>query len=225
MSSDNPISDVSKGVTEALLEWTTEKITILVKKFKDRKLAFIQEPRTIEIAREQYRSGESKFYEIYIKNKDVLFLVRMGLTLRKLENDRDRLQNLRDKIFKKYKTHGLHVAEFVQNGVLNRYVGIKLEELSSVEDLKKEIEDVLKNIEKHAIFVLGREKAGEIIKKVVNVVHANSPDILIVSGIKSAAEIVRTCTQNLEEHLKEYNLEKFSTVEKETLFFKKTLTK
>ena len=146
MSSNSNIEDVSKGVTKGVLEFSKNEVISLIKKLKERKLAFIEEQKTIEIVKEQYRSGESKFYEIYIKDKNLLLLVRLGLTLRKLENDKERLQNLRDKILKRYDIEGLHLAEFVQNGVLNKYISILLEELTSLKKLEEEIQEILKSI-------------------------------------------------------------------------------
>lgn len=221
--SSNPLSDISKGATKGLLEWSSEKVASLVQKLKDRKLGFIQDPKTIEVAKEQYNSGEAKFYQIYIKNNEILFLVRMGLTLRKLEGTEERLLNLRDKIFRKYKVQGLHIAEFVQNGILNKYVGILIEELTSIEELKSEIEEVLKNIEKHVLFIKSGVNCPEIVKNIANVVHAHSPDIFIVSGIKSAAQVIIGCSDKIQIVLPSYALEKFSSSEKETLFFKRKL--
>ena len=65
MSSDNFSSDIIESATKGALDWTAEKISSLVRKFRERKLAFIKEQKTIEIAREQYHSGEAKFYEKY----------------------------------------------------------------------------------------------------------------------------------------------------------------
>ena len=190
MSSDNPISDISEGVVKGFLDWSAEKIDSLVKKLKNKELAFIEEPKTIEIVREQYRSGEAKFYEIYIKDRNLLFLVKLGLTLRKLEQDKERTQNLRDKILKKHEIEGLHIAEFVQNGILNSYVAILLKELTSIEKLTEDIEQILKNIEKCTIFVLGTSNKAEIIKNADIKVNSHSPKIFIISGFKSAAKIV-----------------------------------
>ena len=67
MSSNNFNSDIIEATTKGVLEWSADRISNLVKSFKERKLAFIKEPKTIEIVREQYNSGESKFYQIYIK--------------------------------------------------------------------------------------------------------------------------------------------------------------
>lgn len=223
MSSDNPLKEAAEGATKATLDWTSEKITDFIKKFKEKKLAFIQDKKTIETAKEVYNSGEAQFYNKYIKNQELLFIVKMGLALRKLENDEERLHNLRDKIFKKYKVKGLQIAELVQNEILNRYIGILLGELPSITDLEKNIEELLNNIEKHTVFVKGENNEREIIKKSINITDANSPFIFIVSGTKSASETVKKCIDKLRETLKEYNLERISGNEKEILFFKRII--
>lgn len=224
MSSDGPISDAAKGATKAFLEWSTEKITLFVRKLRDKKLIFIQDKRTIEIVKEQYDSGESKFYQKYIKNKEHLLNVRLGLTLRKLEGDEERLHNLRDKIFKKYKVEGLHIAEFVQNGILNRCIGIFIQELVSLEDFERKIEEILKNIEKYAIFVLAINKVPDIIKKVDTLITAHSPPIFVVAGVKSAAKVVQESIDKLKIILKDYDFEGVSSGEKEILFFKRKIS-
>ena len=223
MSSDSPISDMAEGAIKGALDWTVENVKSYVKKLKERKLAFIQEKKTIDIVKEQYTSGESKFYQIYIEDKELLFLVRMGLTLRKLENDPDRLRNLRDKIYKKYKVIGLHIAELVQIGVLNRYVGILIDELISIENLKEDIEEILRNIEKHVIFIQADSNISEIVKKATIIVNSHSPPIFILSGIKNASKILKNNLEKFKIILKDYNLERVSSENEEILFFKRKL--
>lgn len=221
--SSNPLSDVAEGAAKGLLEWSADKVSSLVQKLKERKLAFIQERKTIDLVKEQYNSGEAKFYKMYVKDRELLLLIRIGLTLRKLEEDQERLHNLRNKIFRKYKAVGLHVAEFVQNGILNKYVGILIEELTAVEELEKNIEDVLRNIEKHTLFIKVGSNPQEIIKKATALIHAHVPHIFIISGFKDAAESIRKCIEKLQTILNEYKLERFSSDDKETLFFKRKL--
>ena len=60
-------SEIIKDTIEASLEFSKQQIVNFVKKFRDRKLAFIEDEKTIELAKEQYESGESKFYHNYIK--------------------------------------------------------------------------------------------------------------------------------------------------------------
>ena len=230
MSSNNPLSDAVEGVTKGLLEWSKENVSAFIQKLKNKKLAFIEESKTIEIVREQYNSGERKFYKEYIENKQFLFLIGLGLTLKKLESEKqkERLQNLREKILKKYGINGLHISEFVQNGILNRYIGILIDELSYAENpitqLKKDIEDTLQNIEKHIIFVQAYMKVSDIIKKSSIIVASNSPRIFIVSGVRPNAKLIQDSIEPLKNLLKEYSLERFSNGEKEILFFKRKLT-
>lgn len=221
MSSDDFIASTAEGATKGFLEFSAEKINDWLKKFKNKELAFIQDKKTIDIVREQYNSGESKFYKTYINDPHLLFLIRMGLTLRRLEDDKERQLSLRDRIFRKYKVGGLHIAEFVQNGILNRYAGILIEELTSIENLQNEIEEVLKNIDKYTIFVQANSTQIEILKKINIIISSHSPCIFIISGFKNAAKLVSDSLENFKEILKDYDFERFSSGEKEILFFKR----
>ena len=125
----------------------------------------------------------------------------------------------------------MHIAEFVQNGILNEYVSILFADLGQMtnidieKEIKDKIEDLLVNIEKHSYFVLGNTAIKELIKKSNTVVSSHSPDIFAVAGVKSAAIIVKESINLLSKMLKEYDLKRISTGEKEILFFKRKLIK
>ncbi len=223
MTSD-PLKDIGeglgKGATEGLLDYTENKIKELINSFNEKKLKFIGDKRTIEVAKEIKNSGELSFYKFYIKDKEMLFQIKLGLALRKIEGDSERRKNLREKVIKKYGVKGLHIAYFVQNGILNRYVAILLDNLDSTTRLEETIVKTLENIEKHAIFVDYRYDLRQLIKDTLTIIAAHSPDIFIISGIASAAKLVKECEARLIETLKEYEYEKMSTGNKEILFFK-----
>jgi len=149
----------------------------------------------------------------------------MGLTLRGLEreNEEEKRRNLRSKIFNKYKIKGLHIAQFVENGILNRYIGILIEDMFSIEKFKKDIMDVLGNIEKHVLFVQTKDQERDVINQVLSRIGSHSPMIFILSGISPAAEIVRNCEPKLRKMLIDYDLEKISSDQKENLFFKRII--
>lgn len=219
----DPIESASKGAIKGALEWGTDLIKELASKLRDKKLSFIQDEEIIKRVKEQYKSGELSIYKEYINNKEMLFLLQMGLTLRSLENDESRRRNLRSKIFDKYNVKGLHIAQLVENGILNRYIGILMEGITSIEKFKKDLVNVLENVEKHVLFVQKIDSERGIIMKASNIAGVHLPMIFIVSGISSAAEIVKNCEARLKEILKEYNLEKISSNQKESLFFKRTI--
>ncbi len=219
----DPVEEATSGAVKGVLDWTEDKIKAFVEKFKNRQLAFIQDQETIKLVKEQYISGELNFYKIYIEDKKLLFLVKLGLTLRKLENNRDRKQNLRNKIFQKYEINGLHIAQFAENGILNRYIGILISDLKSIEDFKRKITNILENIEKYVLFVKNDDNERTVIQIAKTKVFANSPDIFIVSGISHAAEIVRKCEIVITPLFTDYTLERVSSGEKENLFYKRAI--
>ncbi|MFH1585982.1 MAG: hypothetical protein ABIB79_04400 [archaeon] len=221
----DPIESVAKGATGGFLKWGEEFIKKLASKFKGKELVFIQDEKTIKRVKEQYRSGELSFYKSYIEDKEILFLVKMGLTLRSLEkdNEEERKQNLRTKIFNKYKVKGLHIAQFVENGILNRYIGILIDDIISIDKFKSDIKDILENIEKHVLFVKWNDTDRDVIKQTTTIISSHLSMIFIISGIASAAKTVRNCEVKLKELLKDYELEKMSSGDKENLFFKRKI--
>src|SRR3989344_4719544 len=196
----------TKGFVEGALNWTSKFIKELALKFRDNKLAFIQDEKTINIVKEQYRSGELAIYKEYIQDKEMLFLIKMGLTLRRLdkEKEEERRMNLRSKIFQKYKLRGLHIAQLVENGILNRYVGILIDDMTSINKFKEDLKEMLVNIDKYVLFVKKEDIERDVIRLTVNMTTLNLSMIFIISGIASAAQTVRKCESRLKELLKEY---------------------
>ena len=149
----------------------------------------------------------------------------MGLVLRKLERleERERKQKLREDIMKKYEIKGLHIAQFVENGVLNRYIGILLDDISSIEKFKEKINEIIDNIEKHVLFVKKDDTERFILDFCLRTTTSNLSMIFIVSGMGSAGEIIKKIEGKLVALLKDYELEKMSKGNNENLFFKRIL--
>ncbi|MEK6820059.1 MAG: hypothetical protein AABY03_02595 [Nanoarchaeota archaeon] len=224
MSSDE-LKNISEGITKGILSWSLEQIKSFAVKFKEKELAFIQDKKTIEIVKEQYLSGELAVYRRYVEDNNMLFLLKMGLTLRRLEDDVDRKKNLKDKIFGKYGAKGLHITQFVENGILNRYIGILIENITSIEKFKQDIKSILENIDKYVLFVKKDDNDRYILNHSNVTTTAHPSRIFIVSGISNAAKLVRSCEDKLKNLLTDYELEKISSGEKEILFFKRKIEK
>ncbi len=207
------------------MEWSSEFIKKLAEKFQNNKLKFIRDEGNIKIVKEQYNSGELQIYKYYINDKKRLMILRMGLVLRKLEKigEREKKQRLREDIMKKYEIKGLHVAQFVENGILNRYIGILLDDISSVENFKERINEIIENIEKYVIFVKGSDSERGVLDSCLRITTPNLSMIFIVSGMGFAVKIIRKIEERLIALLKDYELEKMSRGENENLFFKRIL--
>jgi hypothetical protein len=126
--SSDPVASAAKGVTEGFLEWTSDKVREFVRRLQNRELAFVQDKRNIDVVRAERVTEEYNLLERYVPKGRLRILSQMGLTLRAIENEKERVTELRDNIRRKYGNPGLHIAELVQIGLvrelLARLVGI-----------------------------------------------------------------------------------------------------
>ncbi len=155
----NPITDAAEGVTKGVISWGEEKIKSLVGDFIDRKLFFINNKETIDLVKEQLKSGDWSLCKQYIKDKDLKILVQMGLTLRKMESRPEQLQDLRTKILNKYQEKGLHIAQVVQNDILTEFVGSIASKVHSGKEIAGRVENLLLNVDKFVLFVKADDNA------------------------------------------------------------------
>ena len=222
MSSE--LSDAAEGATKAALNWSLEKIKGFAQKFRDKQLLFIEDKETIDLVRDQLGGGEWSLVQHYLKDKDLKILVQMGLTLKKLDSikNQEGLHNLRNKIIKRYGTEGLHIAEFVQNGILNELIGSIADKANSPVDIVKTIVELLKNLEKYVVFVLFEDNIGRVIKKIETKLDANEPEFFIIFSSKSALKKGREILKELKKNLSGYEIKIREDIGKLMLFlFKK----
>src|SRR3989344_6844103 len=100
MSSDD-VKNIAEGATKGLLDWTKEQILEFVNKINNKDLIFIQDNETIDLVKEQLKTGEWDVYNKYVKDTKLRILIQTGLTLRRLEQNKEKLQNLRNKLISK----------------------------------------------------------------------------------------------------------------------------
>ncbi|MGV8169050.1 MAG: hypothetical protein ACP5N3_03260 [Candidatus Nanoarchaeia archaeon] len=184
MSSD----DITSGAVKGAISWSEDKIKEFVKNFKERKLAFIQDSETIDLVKEQLKSGEWDLCKKYLRDDKLKILVQMGLTLRRLDtsNNYPVLKNLRDRIVKKYGEKGLHIAQFVQNKILSDFIGSYVSTGTSIEDLITDVESLLNNLEKNVLFVKAEDKPEKLLRDIEIKLTANVPSIFIIFARQSA---------------------------------------
>ena len=125
-------SSPHQGATKGALEWTDQKITDVVKQFKDRKLAFIRDPENIKLVKEERRSSEYSILKAFLQGWEYGIQVQMGLALRQIADDPARVRALTDRIQQRYGTKGLHIAEITE-------IGITTQLLSHLTELYREL--------------------------------------------------------------------------------------
>ncbi len=203
----NLITDAAEGVARGVISWGEEKIKDLAKTFIDRKLFFINNKETIDLVKEQLKSGDWSLCKQYLKDKDLKMLVQMGLTLRKLESKPEQLQDLRTKILNKYQERGLHIAQVVQNDILTEFIGSIASKVHSGKEIVGKIENLLLNVDKFVLFVKADDAAEKRINEINIRLQANNPDAMILFSFKSAIGICKQIKMVLEESLTDYSIE------------------
>jgi len=226
MSSERgPLDDVARGAIKGALDWTAEKVRELVRRFRDRKLAFVSDPEIINTVKEQRKTPEWIFFRDNVKDADFRILFQIGLTLRKLENEgRSReIRALKEKVFRKYNKRGLHIAQVVQNGIFSKYIGIILERTPTPEILKSEILDLFTNIENRAVFIQSRNNVKKETDLIVAKISANSPNTFIFSSMGRAMDICEKVQKSVIQRISDYKSELYRSDIKRIYFLNKVV--
>lgn len=230
MSSDqpNPIADVAEGVTKGVIKVSAEGLKHLLERFQNKDVAFVSDPDTIILARDQRKTSEWHLFT-QIVDKDDHFhriLFQVGLALRKLEGKKERLESLRNDIRNKYDTKGLHIAQLIQNGFFNRLLANALERNPTPQQLKFEIKNIFDNIENSVVFVNRGDNVQSRIKEITTKIFANSPKTFIVCGSgfarKEVDEIVYILKKWVHKSALKYEYELYQTRFKEVFFLNKS---
>lgn len=200
MSSEDPVASAAEGVTKGVLVFSEEKIKGLVKRFLDKDIAFVEDPETIKLVKQQRKTSEYDLFKQYIDDHDLRILFLMGLTLRRLERKKEQVQSLRDKIVDKYDIKGLHIAQLIQNGFFNTFLANALERTPRIQQLKFEIKSLFDNIGNTVVFVKEFDNVNHTVEEITVKIYANSPRSFMVCGSGSAR---RKCHQ-IEKEMKKW---------------------
>ena len=116
----------------------------------------------------------------------------MGLTLRRIEKNKKQWNNLRDRILKKYKVEGLHISQFVQNGLFNRYFAIIVERGLTDEQISEEIKDFFDNIEITSSYIQNTTIENKEVTAIISRINCYLPYVYIICGSKLADQKMQT---------------------------------
>ena len=207
----DPIERAAEVAIKAGLDWSIDKIKQLALRFKNNDISFLEDPEAFEEALNQLKTEEWKFYERYIKDKNLRILIKLGLTLRKFENDDGKLKYLRDEIRKRFDNKGLRIAQFIQNKTLLKFSGTLL--INNVAGITHTIEDLLNNIDRVVVFIKETDKVENLCDELRTKIYANSPRILLLISKGSANSIASSVVSNLQSVLDIKNYKSETVIE------------
>jgi hypothetical protein len=209
MSSNPAIEGAAKAATEVAIKWTAEKIKEYIIKFKHRDVAFVEDVTTIQLALKQRKTSEYTIFKDNIKDERLRILFQLGLTLRGIEKDEEKCKNLRNTIMKKYGTEGLHISEFVQNGIFAKFLAAFLEKGLTPEQLKAEIWNLFQHIEQTNSFVQANDDEEKVAEAIITRIQSHCPKTYSISGLKSVKQNVRRIATMTTRRIDGYSIEAY----------------
>jgi len=218
---DDSFPEIAEGVTNAILNFTREQIVSLADRFRNRDVAFIGNSETIQIVKEQLKTGEWDLSKKYVEDKELRILIQMGLTLRKLESKKqfDKLHDLREKIVLRFQTRGLHIAQFVQRGIFAAFIGNVVSKINSIVELKSVVKETLENVEKNVIFIKETDDVNRKFDEVKTRLYANKPSTYIIFGKNSAVNPSNEIVQRLRENITGYTVSLYKSDKGDCIYF------
>lgn len=225
--SKDPVSSFFEGAGKECAKEGIDIIKDILNKIVNAKYSFIGERKTIDNVKKQKHSPEFRFYSNYLNSKDIKFQIKMGLTLRILEEEKDydRINHLREIIVKKYDIEGLHIAELAQNKILMKYILYHFEEGKSEEKIKVELNSFLEGIEKNTFFIQNVQSAGEVIKEISLKIQVHSPKIFIIASKGSSLVL---SSQIFDQLIKlnegKYDYKRYKDNKEDILFLSKSIS-
>ena len=192
---------LAREATKGILDFTKEQIQEFVQKFRNRDLVFVEEPGTIKLIKEVRGGTEWNLFDEFLPkpDKDLRLIFQMGITLRKLDGNEEKLDNLRSKIRNRFTVKGLHLAEFVQNKVLSKVIVALAERNLSKKEIVQVVKDIWDNIDKFAIFIKQDDDINEHFKNIETRIRANLPLLLMIFGSGSAIKKLDKIVDKIEK--------------------------
>lgn len=194
------LSGVYRGATYGALEWTKDQITAFVSKLRHRQLAFVRDPETVNLIREERKGPEWALFREHIHDRRLRLLFQMGLTFRRLEKtpeERERLLDLRRKVLKKFGAPGLRAAELVQRGMLGTFYMKFLREAESPADVESAVADLLDRVDLYTAFIQEKDDVKETVKELNIRVLSRVAQIFIVLGYGKAKSKAKKVVEEL----------------------------
>lgn len=219
--SEDPLASVVKGAILAGAEWTEAKVKSVAVQFLKGDLRLVEDVDTMKIVEAQRKSPELDLFTKYVDDATLIFLFKMGLTLRKLEYDVPKRNALRTMIAEQFDPIGLHIAEFCQNNFFSKYLDTIMSRAKDKKALKQEIADFFLNIEKTVSFIKETDNVDKKAKEIVTRIQSNLPKTYIIFSSVSAIVKCRKIKRLVMAEISSYTADLYSTDSKEVYFLNK----
>ncbi|MDR2203518.1 MAG: hypothetical protein LBE76_04350 [Nitrososphaerota archaeon] len=218
---DDPLERIAKGATYGGLEWTKDKLKGLIEGHRKGTIKIVTDKETFKEMEKQRERYEYKFFIQYISNPSLCQIFQAGLTLRRFEQTNRNLDSLRTGIIEMYGSQGLHIAQFIQNGLFMKYYDIVITREKTEKAVKNNLAQFFENFDKNVTFIQETDKNEQKVKEITTKIHAHQPKTYIIFGSGAVAKKSTEITKLVKKEVSNYTLEEYSATEETTTIVKK----
>ena len=118
----------------------------------------------------------------------------------------------------KYDASGLHIAQFIQNGLFGKFLANALARTSTPQKLKFEIKNLFDNIEQTVVFVKESDNTDKETQAIVTKIQANSPSTFVICSSGFAKKKCKEIAEKTMKRVSGYNSELSETQFKQIYF-------
>lgn len=176
----------------------------LVVRFRERKVAFIQDLKTIQDVKGARRHPEYVLLHRFTRDGDLRVLLALGLVWRAFENDRPRMDRERTLTRRAHGISGLHLAQAMQSGILLN-MHKKLVELGPRDAVvESEMRAIIEGIDTYVTFVEEGSIGGEEITLILHKARTFYPRVFAIAGSGRAREDASEVAGQVGKRLEAY---------------------
>ncbi len=174
--------------------WITKKASELVAAYRDRKIAFVQDPAKVQIIKDTRKTAEFKTFGRFAAGRQRV-LIQVGLALRAIASKPAEVEELRQRIIANFELEGLHLAQAVQHGALTIIHQALLDLGLSEQNFDAQMENVIADVDKYVFFVQEKMDAGREAIALLARLRRDNPSVFVIAALgrarETASEVVR----------------------------------
>lgn len=188
----DPLETLAIGATKGFLEHWEEKLPGFITRLRNREIAFVEDRKNFDVVVSEGASSEFKLFRQFAPKGWPCILFKMGLALRVIEKEQDRVKAIKDDIYRKFGKRGVHIAELAQRGILTQLVAQLAKIMQNPVDVCTKLTNLLENVDEVTIFVTEKDAAHieGLCNRVKNKVDNSQPHLVIIFGSGFAMDVV-----------------------------------
>nr|WP_276978061.1 hypothetical protein [Ferrimicrobium acidiphilum] len=204
------VGEIVKGITQGTLEWTKEQFQEVARRIDNRDIAFIEDKPTADRIQKQEGTSEYRLLTQFVPKGYLRVLVKLGLTLRIMENNSEEVTSFKNIIYDQFGTNGLRIAELVQMGIASQLLTHLVKIYKSPKDVQIRLLSFFDQVVQLFIWVAKEDlKAYKRISEVVkSKVETNPSQMAIVCGRgEKAVQVVLKILKDVKGDPRHYVVE------------------